>query len=314
MKDYLATKNIKIFTDETRVNCIGKYGLTSYNKLDGDRKRDMSEWIISVGLHPGYIKGIDWIRVQELILKNSEKDIELIAKNEALLSGILRCKECGSYMRPKATGNQPKTALKKRFYYTCELKDRSKGTKCHGENIVGLKIDSLIVDKLNEIFVPNSAIYEELKKISLSKNKIDKSDEIANLDKAYNKNLDAIKKLVDKLKYMDIEVVDFVNDELKRLKKENEGIQEQIKKLQMADSEEKITATSESKGADLILNIVNNCINTFDTLDIKLKKDILKLLIKDIVGNGDKVEVNMLNTKIEDSTKIVFRFYSGKQF
>ena len=44
--------------------------------MDGNKNsRDMSDWIIAVGLHPGYIKGIDFIRIQELIEKNSSKTI-----------------------------------------------------------------------------------------------------------------------------------------------------------------------------------------------------------------------------------------------
>ena len=37
-----------------------------------------------------------------------------------------------------------------------------------------------------------------------------------------------------------------------------------------------------------------------------MKKDILRIFIKDIYGNGDKVEVNILNTKLEESTKKLF--------
>lgn len=306
IKEYFKSKNVTIYSDEERKSVTGNYGLISYNKTDGDRQRDISEWIVAIGLHPGYIKGIDWIRAQELLQKNSEKRYRANCKTNALLSGIIKCKECGSWMRPKGTGNQPKDIINRRFYYTCELKDRSKGAKCKGANVNGLTVDRLIIDKLKEIFVPNSAIYEELKKISIAKEKKDNSEQIQILYKTYNKNMEAIKNLIDKLKYIDNDVIEFVNEELRNLKKQNEETQEKIQELEKENKEQKLEKSLESTGADLVLKIVNNCFDTFDTFDLKFKKDILKILIEDITGNGDNIEVNMLNTKIEESTKKLF--------
>lgn len=307
MKEYLEKKGIHIFTEPDRESADGRYGLISYNKMDGYKNsRDMSDWIIAVGLHPGYIKGIDFIRIQELIEKNSSKRYRAKCKNNALFSGLIRCKECGSYMRPKMTGNQPKNNEKRRYYYTCELKDRSKGTKCQGANIVGIAMDNLIVEKLKEIFVPSSEIYKELKKMAISKTKQDENEEIEILNKTYNKNLEAIKNLIEKLKFMDIDVAPLINDELKKLKNENQELQEKIEKLQKEQQRSRIKRTAESKSAELILDIINNCFNNFDELDLKMKKDILKIFIKDIYGNGDKVEVNILNTKLEETTKKLF--------
>ena len=42
------------------------------------------------------------------------------------------------------------------------------------------------------------------------------------------------------------------------------------------------------------------------SIDIKLKKDILRLLIKDVKGNGEKVTVNLLNTNIDAERKTFF--------
>lgn len=307
MKEYLEKKGINIFAEPDREIADGRYGLIAYNKMDGDKNsRDISEWIIAVGLHPGYIKGIDFIRIQELIEKNSSKRYRAKCKNEALFSGFVRCKECGSYMRPKVTGNRKGDNGKRRYYYTCELKDRSQGTKCQGANIPGIAMDNLIINKLKEIFVPSSEIYEELKKMSISKIKKDTNEEIEILNKTYNKNIEAIKNLIEKLKFMDIDVAPIINDELKRLKKENEELQQKIEKLQQEQQKVKMEKSSEGKSAELILDIIHNCFNNFDKLDLKLKKDILRIFIKDIYGNGDKVEVNILNTKIEESTKRLF--------
>lgn len=307
IEEYFESKGVTIYKDESRKEVYGQYGLISYNKQDGERNaRDMTDWIIAVGLHPGRIKGIDWIRIQELIEKNAQKRYRAKCKNEALFSGILRCSQCGSYMRPKGTGNQPKDAIQKRYYYTCELKEKSKGTKCQGANIVGITMDALILQKIKEIFVPNSDVYEELKRISVSKESKNNDEEIHTLNKIYNKNTEAIKSLIEKLKFMDMEVVSYINDELKKLKKENQEIQEKIHKLQNETKTQKNIKSVERKGAELVLDIIQNCFDKFDSLDLKFKKDILRILIQDIRGNGDKIEVNLLNTRIEESAKKLF--------
>ena len=312
MEKYLKSKGITIFVDDERKGKYGRYGLIAYNKQDGHRNcNDMSEWIVAVGLHPGYIKGADWIKIQQLIEKNTSRRYSAKSKNEALFSGIVKCSQCGSYMRPKMTGNQPKGAEQKRFYYTCELKERSRGTKCQGANIVGLTMDSLVIEKLREVFVPSSEVYKELKNISITKQNNDIKEELQGLYKTLNKNKEEIKRIIEKLKYIDNDVVEFVNEELRKKKKENEEVQNKIDILENGNKdrenkEQKNKKKLESKGAKLILDIVNNCFNLFEDLDIKTKKDILKILIQDIEGNGDKVIINMLNTKIDESSKKLF--------
>lgn len=307
MKEYLESKGIHIYTEEGRKIANGQYGLISYNKVDGNgNQREMSEWIVAVGLHPGYIKGIDFIKIQELLERNSLKRYRANCKNEALFSGLIRCKECGSYMRPKGTGNRKGDNGKRRYYYTCELKDRSKGTKCNGANVAGIAMDNLIIEKLKEILVPSSEIYKELKKMSIAKENRDSSDEIEIMKKAYDKNNEAIKNLIDKLKYMDMDVIPLINDELKKLKNENQELKEKIEKLDKEQVSNKTKRSSESKGAELVLDIIDNYLDNFEQLDLKMKKDILRIFIKDIYGNGDKVEVNILNTKIDETTKKLF--------
>lgn len=309
IKEYLEKAGITIYAENGRERPDGTYALISYNKMDENKKqRDIKDWIIAVGLHQGFIKGIDYIRIQELLEKNSSKRYRANCKNEALLSGIIRCEKCGSYMRPKATGNRRGDNGRRRYYYTCELKDRSKGTKCNGANITGIRLDNLIIEKLKEIFVPSSEVYKELKAMTISKNTVsDNVLEIEALKKKYEQNKETIKKLIEKIKYIDIDVIDLINEELKSLKKENDLLKNKIEKLEEENKKNKTVKNQDSKGSELILDIIDNCFDRFDDLDLKLKKDILKIFIKDLYGNGDSVKGIILNTQLEVNQK---RLYS----
>ena len=298
--EYFKSKGVTIYADGDRANFDGKYGLLGYGKTDGKKDNNIKDWIVSVGLHPPVFKnGIVWIQIQELLEKNKEKRYRADCKHNFLFSGILRCSECGSYMRPKVAQGD-------RFYYTCELKEKSRGARCNSKNIKGLALDKLMIQKLGEIFVPTSEIYQELLQMTIKKDKVDADEKEEELKKRLKSNTDEIKNLVDKLKYMDIEVVDFINEELKKLKQEKKKIEEELAHIRKGKQNEKIFQSEESKSALLILDIIENWSKTFEYLDIKSKKDLLRIFIEDMKGSGQNVDVKILNTRINQTDKRLF--------
>lgn len=298
--EYFKRKGVTIYAEGERAKFDGKYGLLGYGKKDGKKDNEVKDWIVSVGLHPpAFKKGLVWIRIQELLEKNKEKRYRADCKHDFLFSGILRCSECGSYMRPKV-------AQKERFYYTCELKEKSRGTRCNSKNISGLALDRLIMQKLGEIFVPPFKIYQELYQMAIKKDKVETEEKEEELKKKLKINAEAIKNLIDKLKYMDIEVVDLINEELNKLKKEKKQIEDELLQIEQGKQNETSFQSEESKTASLILDIIDNCLKTFEFFDIKSKKDILRILIEDMRGSGQKVDVKILNTKINEIDKRLF--------
>lgn len=294
--EYFKSKGVTIYADGERAKFDGKYGLLGYGKKDNDVK----DWIISVGLHPpAFKKGLVWIRIQDLLEKNKEKRYRADCKHDFLFSGILRCSECGSYMRPKVAQGE-------RFYYTCELKEKSRGARCNSRNIKGLALDRLMIQKLGETFVPTSEIYQELSQMAIKKERIDSEEKEEELKKKLKVNLQSIKNLIDKLKYMDGEVVDLINEELKKLKHEKKQIEDELLHIQQVKQNEISFQSEESKLASLVLDIINNCFKTFEFLDIKTKKDILRIFIEDMKGSGQNVDVKLLNTKISKNDKRLF--------
>jgi len=159
-------------------------------------------------LHKGYVTGKEWVQVQELLEKNKDKSYRASTNNinETVFSGILRCKKCGNKMIPKSNRkNKDGTTT---YYYVCREKDRTRRINCNSHNIKGNELDNNFIKILKDIFVPNSAVYQELKNMAFKHNpKEDITAEMETLKKEYEKNEKEIKDLAKKVKYIDISVI-----------------------------------------------------------------------------------------------------------
>lgn len=306
---YFKNRGQNIYAEQDgRQEFNGKYGMIAYNKTDNNKKeRPLKDWIIAVGLHKGYVTGKEWVQVQELLEKNKDKSYRASANhsNETIFSGILRCKKCGNKMIPKS--NRKNKDGKTTYYYVCREKDRTRRINCNSHNIKGNELDDNFMKILKDIFVPNSAVYQELKNMAVNSNqKEDITVEMETLKKEYEKNEKEIKELAEKVKYIDISVISIINQELIKAQNKKEEIKNKIDDLEHSKSENKKMNTKLSKGAKYILNIIDNCFNIFETFDLKSKKDILNLLVESAYGEGDTIEIKLLNTKIAENQKNMF--------
>lgn len=305
--NYFKEKGIEIFSeDDDRNNFDGKYGFLTYNKTSGKKNMPIEDWIVAVGLHPGIIPGKEWVAVQYLLEKNSDKAYRAIGypKKQSIVSSLIRCKKCGSLMRPKNIDKR-RSDGSVNYGYCCQLKEKSRGQKCNSKNVPGEKLDSKIINIIKEIFVPNSEIYNELKKLTFSKGKNKVNDDISLLEKEYKQKQQDIDNIINKLKYIDVDLIDTININLRRMKNEKLELETKIKTLKNSQKIEN-NNKSEVKTAKNVLYIIDNCFKIFDYYDLKTKRDIAKLFIENIVGEGNEVTINFLNTKINENQKKLF--------
>ncbi len=303
---YFRNKGQNIYAEQDgRQKFDGGYGMIAYNKTDSHKKdRPLKDWIIAVGLHKGYVTGKEWVQVQELLEKNKDKSYRASVNptNETIFSGILRCKKCGSKMIPKS--NRKNKDGISTYYYVCREKERTRRINCNSHNVKGNELDNNFIKILKDIFVPNLAVYQELKNMALHNNeKEDITAEMDRLKKEYEKNEKQIKDLAQKVKYIDISVIDIINQELIQAKNKKRELENKIELLENLKSENKKMNTKLSKGAKYILSIIDNCFDIFEKFDLKSKKDIINLLIESAYGEGDTIEINLVNTKITENQK-----------
>lgn len=295
--EYFRNFGVEIYADDKDFD--GVHGLMVYNKTEKKKnmvvKKDISEWIIAVGKHGGIISGKEWVEVQNILEQNADKRYRKPGVSNSLLSGILRCAHCGSFMRIKLRQKQVDSDGQRKFDYMCELKDKSRKQKCQCKNINGLEADRLVMEKIKELACPTGKFYQALK--SLSNNVFTKemknNEEVKTLKNIRNKNEKDISLLLDKIKYVDVELLDDLSKQIKELKQANQEIDKQIKELTNVDYEE----ISDKETADLVLNVLDTYFDSFDTLDINTKRNMIKLLVSSITSNGEDITINFVGAR-----------------
>ena len=146
----------------------GKHGLIAYNRTlqrqgKTNQLRDIQEWIVSVGGHEGLIPGEDWVKVQSLLGQNCSKGYRKPRGQTALLSGLLVCGSCQSFMRPKLTGRLDREG-KPTYTYLCTKKEKSRGTDCRMKNVNGKALDDAVIQRLSGISEDQEEMVRRLKR------------------------------------------------------------------------------------------------------------------------------------------------------
>ena len=198
--DYLQKNNVELFSEKAAFD--GEHGLMAYNRTlqkagRANQIRPMSDWIVSVGNHPGLISGVQWVKVQQMLNQNKSKAYRKPRSNVALLSGLLICGDCGEFMRPKMTNRV--TADSEQFYtYMCTLKERSKSQCCHIRNVNGNQLDKAIIEQVKQLSEDNGEFMQQLEKgrKSLKGNQEEYEQRLSQLQAEQHGNEEQIKALV----------------------------------------------------------------------------------------------------------------------
>ncbi len=257
----------------------GINGLMIYNKTTNLnhkilKRKKTEEWIISVGKHKGIIDGKTFINVANLIEANNNMRYRKTNSLRSPLSGLVKCANCKSNMRPKIRKNKDNEIITD---YLCELKEKSKKNLCDAKNINGSIIEDTIISNIMNFEINMTILFNKLKKTL----KTDKNSEIKEISYRIKKNNETIKNLIDKIKYIDISIIDDINKEIKELKEENAMLNSRLNKLNANSIDLK----------DLANKTIKNYKN-INNLDNKTKKKYLHLLIKEIIASNNKLIIN----------------------
>lgn len=292
---YFQDRNSDVFQEE---KFTGNNGLMVYNKTlqktgKSKKMRDISDWIVAVGKHKGFISGRKWVETQNLIEANTEKRFRKPNLNNALLSGIIYCTNCGSFMRPRMNSKVYEDGTRS-FSYMCELKEKSRCNKCNSRNLMGVEVDRQVLEIVKNITSTRGEIYKKIKETASGEFHSDKSnqDEIQALQNTKKQNEKAISKLVQKIAVVDSEIVDDITGEIRKLKESNNEIEKTLSALE-SNAQNK---AKQIEYAKLVLDIFDTYFQSFDKLDLVTKRTLIRLIIDSIEFDDENIYINLVGT------------------
>ncbi len=286
---YFEKNGYDVFSDKEDFK--GLNGIMAYNKTDQIKKkanklRNPSEWIIAIGNHKGVISSEDWVHAQNILQKNNSKSYRKIKSSKSILSGILRCGHCGSYMRPKAINRQIEN--NQVFYYLCELKEKSKGNNCKMKNINGNDIDELVTKKIIELVKTHCITNKNFmvcKKKSLQDSFV-QEDTISLTEQKIKSNERHIKNLVHTLSDLtdNDSAKEFILKQISELSEDNNKLEKELVKTtpSLNDNDIKFLTQSLSSFSCILKNI-----------NIIKRQNFIKQIIKKIYINEETCVIEL---------------------
>lgn len=302
MYQYLLSNEVCPFSDHETFD--GTRGIMAYNRTEqakgrATHKKPMTEWVVSVGAHEGVISSKDWIAAQELLDENKTKSFRWRAgqKNEALLSGLLHCR-CGHFMRPKVTSRMTADGAWY-FRYLCEWKEKSRRQKCDNKDLNGNQLDRAVCSEIKKLAEDKSELAKRLN--AGKKAFVDESDQLTTdlerLKKAQQENQKEINALVNSLAKLagtpgEQSILDGINQRAEKGK----SIQESIQELEQLAQEQSIQAQSFETMRDTLKSFAR----TVDDMTTEQKRIALRLIVRDIIWDGEKVHIYLFGSNGPD--------------
>lgn len=290
--NYFEMKGTDVFSEKSEFN--GKNGIMAYNKTiqqvgRANELRDMKDWIIAVGKHKGLISSRDWVEVQKLLCHNKSKSYRKPRSNVALLSGVLYCGKCGSFMRPKLTHRKNKNG-ELVYDYLCELKEKSKSQKCDMKRPSGNELDKLVCEEIKKLSEDKSAFMTILKKEQKNLNINDNSyqEKIKSLCKLKSDNDAKIKSLVLSLtKSEGTSAHNYIIQEINELDKKAKALQTQIQEYENLAKADIMPETQFISLARMLCSFAES----FDSMPKEQKRSVIRTFIHKIVWDGENVHI-----------------------
>jgi len=300
MYDYLIENKFDVYADWSEFN--GLYGIMGYNKtlqdkeLSSNRFRATSEWIISIGKHEGIISSEDWIKTQKLLEQNKSKSYRKIKSTQSLLSGVLRCAKCGSYMRPKTMQRKTETG-EQVFYYMCEMKEKSRRTRCNIKNINGNVIDSSILNEIKKIAVEYSPLLDNISEkeslVETTKGSVQSEiDEIRKQISVIEKGIENLVTIITK--GLTDEIRDVMIKRMEELVKEKEIYKTKLLELTAVNKNIELNEFNLELVSERLCSLDDS---VWELMDVANKRRMIKSAIDKILWDGEKLSLMLFGSK-----------------
>jgi Site-specific recombinases, DNA invertase Pin homologs len=314
---YFSAFEVPIYAEKEDFN--GQRGLMIYNKTEQIKeikdnsttihpsyvqkteRRDITDWIISVGKHKGIISGKEWILTQKILQENKDKYKQPNEKTHSLLSGIIACPYCGKNMfTHRETGRF--TDGKPRFLYKCQTK-RSNNAACSYKDVKGNGIDQFVLDTICSMSSEDNEYYHKLlKNNSLHQTKIiDLNSEIKKLDHLIDKCRFEIESQTKNLRSASETTKTFILEDIEKLAKTLEQYEAEKEELIKEKNESKEDVDVLEKARELIFSFPRLIENlTYPEKSELIRKIVEKIFVITNADGDDEVHIFIKGTPEEE--------------
>lgn len=274
--EYLSENNYEI-CGTPNGNGMLRYGKDSHN-------------IVAVSKHKGIIDSDDWIKVQKIMEKNTEKAPSIGKSKTALLTGILRC-SCGSTMQMRY-GKKRKDGSKP-HYYVCTMKINSGGTRCSSKNINGKLVEDKLMKYLQTYNI--NTLIKELENTLSESYQLESNITIDSIDKDIENCNKSMQNLLNSLKETSNQgIIKIIMSEIEDIEK-NISLLEK-KKSNILNDSSKLSLTQ--KDIFNTVSLLKNFNETYNTLKFDEKKRYLNALLESITYDNNNFHIKFNVKKI----------------
>lgn len=275
----------------------GRYGLIGYAKTSSSKYKNKDnapeKWIIALGRHKGIVSGKDFVKIQNLLKRNSSKgDSWHKPQNPvALLSGILYC-SCGHLMRPKNYSTEQVTEKgERKFSYICTYKDLTNKEKCSVSNVQGNTLDELVCREVLRYTDENSNIHQMLEKAAerIQDTKKDKVSDAEILEQEIQKRKKEVKNLITAIAKSggDEAFLGQIEQEITKLNEECAALEKEKREI----SEEGCCIGGDKQQLEVLMEQLSSFQKLFDTLSVVEKREYLRMILSKVVWDGEEAHI-----------------------
>ncbi len=297
-----SNKNTHEYLKSLNMNVYGTpngNGYLSYNKTKNNRtkNRDISEFIVAIGKHPGTIEASDWILVQQILETNKHKKVKQTGKlgtgkSNALLTGVLKCSKCGSNMLIY-NGGKRKDGTPFLYYACGKRKNNRNVNKCTNPNVPVDRLDKIVK---KELLKYNKDFLEKLLEDAIKENTlVNVKEEMNNIEKDIKEKETIISNLVKKIALSPNEDVSkYLFEEINSLNNQIINLKNKLENLDDQDANKKNTIEN--------IKMVKDAFNRFKNIeneDMQQRRFIIQTILEEAVWNGDTstIELNIIGDK-----------------
>ena len=298
--EYLVEKKVCLFSELSAFN--GDHGLMVYNRTEQEKGKamtylPMTEWIVSVGKHPGLIPSKQWIAVQQSLDRNKSKSYRKPRNNEALLTGLLFC-SCGERMYPKLSKRL--TADGKPIYtYVCKMKERSQRSVCNQKNANGNTLDMAIIEHIKMLEDDTSAFIMQLEQSRkhYTGNRTQYEKQLISLRQEKAEIQKNIESLVDSLiELRESGAKHNIAKRIEQYNQESEAIENRIRELESLTSQQ---ALSDSE-FEVLRQLLSLFKNSIDKMTVEQKRTAIRTLVRKVIWDGVNAHVILFGADDEE--------------